>query len=102
MKVNIMIWVERVLDRKAAENGGEIPSKVRDAIKGLFSVLEKLCNDGAVNVRDITVKVIAKARALIGGDFFEPLEKKLGKAIVGKIDAVIVEVPDRPATSHQK
>ena len=48
------------------------------------------------------MKVIAKARALIGGDFFHPLETKLGKAIVGKIDAVIVDVPERPATSHQK
>lgn len=66
MKVNIMIWIERVLDRKAIENSGEIPAKLREAVKGLFPILEKLCNDGAVNVRDITVKVIAKARALIG------------------------------------
>lgn len=51
MKVNIMIWIERVIDRKAAENGGEVPAKLRDSIKGLFAILEKLCNDGAVNVR---------------------------------------------------
>lgn len=61
-----MIWIERVLDRKTADNSGEVPVKLKEAFKGLFSIFEKLCNDGAVNVRDITVKIIAKARALIG------------------------------------
>ena len=102
MKVNIMIWIERVLDRKAAENAGEIPQKLREAIKGLFPILEKLCNDGAANVRDITVRIIAKARALIGPEFFSQLEAKLGKAIMGKIESVVVDVPERPATAYQK
>lgn len=39
MKVNIMTWIERVLDRKAADNAGEIPVKLKEAIKGLFSIL---------------------------------------------------------------
>ena len=64
--------------------------------------MEKLCNDGAANVREITVRIIAKARALIGQEFFAALENKLGKAIVSKIDAVIVDLPERPSTTYQK
>ena len=39
------------------------------------------------------MRVIAKAKALIGPEFFAQLEAKLGKAIVGKIDSVVVDVP---------
>lgn len=48
------------------------------------------------------MKTIAKARAYIGPEFFSAFESKVGKAIVSKIDAVIVDVPERPATAYQK
>ena len=64
MKVNLINWVERVVERKTLDC--EAPAKLKEGVKGLFGVFEKLCNDGSVDVRDVTVKVIAKIRALIG------------------------------------
>lgn len=58
--------------------------KGKDALRQLFPTFEKLCNDGAVEVRENTTKAICNMKASLGDDFFSAFEAKLGKTLTSK------------------
>lgn len=49
IKVHLMNWIDRTVQRKVKDR--LFNEKSKEALRGLFSTFEKLCNDGAVEVR---------------------------------------------------
>jgi hypothetical protein len=81
-KKHLMNWLERTVDRRVRERlFGE---KAKDGLRALFPNLEKLCNDGAAEVRENTTKAICSMKNSLGDDFFAALETKLGKTLAAK------------------
>jgi cytoskeleton-associated protein 5 len=48
-KIQLMNWIDRAVERKAKDRAFQ--DKGKEALKQLFPSFEKLCNDGAVEVR---------------------------------------------------
>ena len=83
MKVNVINWVCKFVELKAEEKG-ELPKPALDAMKQLFSIFEKLLNDGNVEVRDCMARNIFKMKMIVGDEFFAPIEAKMNKNLASK------------------
>ena len=70
-KIQLMNWIDRAVERKAKDR--MFQDKGKDALRQMFSSFEKLCNDGAIEVRENTTKAICNMKSNIGDDFFSAL-----------------------------
>lgn len=66
MRVNLLNWIGKYVEQKVEEKGGEVPDKLKDTIKQLFPLFEKLLTESVAEVRETAVKCVGKLEMYFG------------------------------------
>lgn len=92
MKINLLNWIVKFLQKKIEERD-DLSEKIKEALKGLFPIFEKLLNDNVAEVRDTMLKNLGKMKILIGDNFFAVVDKKMSKGQTDKMDEMKKQLP---------